>query len=231
MYKGIYIALSGATLKHTQLDIISQNLANVNTLGFKRSDVSFKDYLLQNMEAPGARVMADLSEMETDFSEGEMVKTGNPLDVALEGRGFISLEGGLYTRRGDLRIDGEGYLATSTGARVLGESGPIIVPKGKVEIGPSGEVSVDGVRVGRIKVMDFEDPGGLRKGDEYFFSDQEGVESPAAVKQGYLEASNVDAIREMTKMISTLREFEAYQKVITAFDEATSKVTNDMGRL
>ncbi|GAB4387930.1 MAG: flagellar basal-body rod protein FlgF [Thermodesulfovibrionales bacterium] len=231
MYKGIYIALSGATLKHTQLDIISQNLANANTLGFKRSDISFKDYLLQSLEEPGARVMADISGVATDFSEGELVKTGNPLDVALEGRGFISLEGGRYTRRGDLKVDEAGHLATATGARVLGESGPIIVPKGKVEIGSSGEVSVDGVQVGKIKVVDFKDPGALRKGEEYFYSTEQGVESSAGVKQGYLETSNVDTIREMTRMISTLREFEAFQKAITAFDEATSKVTNDMGRL
>jgi flagellar basal-body rod protein FlgF len=233
MYKGIYIALSGAVLKQTQLDVIAQNLSNVNTLGYKKDGVSFKDYLLRQFTGePDGRTMTELSEIVTDFSAGNVLETGNPLDIAIEGDGFLSLEGGKYTRRGDLRLDSDGYLVTYGGTRVMGANGPIQLPDGKVEISPVGEVSVDGALIDTIKIVDFEDTEALLKaGEEFFTTDRKGVKAGAFLKQGYLEASNVDAVKEMTKMISTLREFEAYQKVMHAFDEATSKVTNDMGRM
>lgn len=237
MYKGIYIALSGATLKQTQIDVISQNLANANTPGFKKDRVSFQDFLVSQLhglpEPSDGRTMSDLSVMSTDFSNGVLLKTGNSLDVALEGRGFIGLEDGRYTRRGDFRLNSEGFLVTQEGLKVLGSGGPIQIPSsGKVEIGPSGDISVDGNAVGRIRIVDFPEISTLSKaGEDLFRSDMQGAEARPEVRQGYIETSNVEAVKEMVTMITALREFELFQKAIRAFDESAAKVINEMGRL
>jgi flagellar basal-body rod protein FlgG len=237
MYKGIYIALSGATLKQTQIDLISQNLANSSTPGYKKDKISFQDYLVSQMngmlQPPDGRTMSDISSVNTDFSNGSLIKTGNMLDIAVDGSGFISLEGNRYTRRGDLRLDSEGYLVNKSGIKVLGKNGPIqISGNGAVEIGNKGDISVNGIQIDTIKIVDFQNNNAIKKtGEDYFITDQKGVESKAAVKQSYIETSNVDIVKEMVQMITALREFQTYQKAIQAFDDATSKVTNDMGRI
>jgi len=218
------------------MDIISQNLSNINTIGYKKDRISFKDYVISRsigfQEAFDGKTMSEVSEVLTDFSKGTHRRTGNPLDIALDGEGFISLENDLYTRRGDLKIDEEDYLVTQNGLKVLGSNGPIQIPGGTVEISPSGSIRVNGIEIDRIQIKDFSNPDSLIKlGEEVFSTKEEGFLSKAKVMQGYLEESNVNAIREMVLMIKTLREFEAYQKMIQAFDEATTKVTNEMGRI
>ncbi len=236
MYKGIYLALSGAILKQRQMDIVSQNLSNTNTIGYKKDRISFNDYVIPQSngirEAFDGRIMSEVSAVLTDFSKGKHIRTGNPLDIALDGEGFISLENDRYTRRGDLKIDEKGYLATQNGLKVLGNDGPIQMPKGRIEIGPSGDIRANGIPIDTLKIKDFSNLDSIIKlGEEVFSTNQEGTESKAKVQQGYLEGSNVNVIREMVLMIKTLREFEAYQKMIQAFDEATTKVTNEMGRI
>jgi flagellar basal-body rod protein FlgF len=234
MDKGIYIALSGAVLKQSQLDVISQNLANASSVGYKKDDISFKDYLMPSNgfdNQPDGRAMSDISSVQTDFSSGDLIRTGNVLDVAIDGKGFISLEGNRYTRRGDLKRDDDGYLTSYNGIKVLGKKGPIKLPDGKVEINGAGDIHVDGVLVDSMKITEFPAPGDLSKiGNGIFFSKNGGVKSNSVVKESYLEASNVDAVKEMVGMIETLREFESFQKAIQAFDEASSKVNDDLGR-
>lgn len=237
MYKGIYIALSGAALKQTHIDIISQNIANTNTPGYKKDKISFQEFLLSqisgNPNADDGRAMSDISAMAIDFSGGNMLKTGNQLDIAIEGNGFISLEGGRYTKRGDFNLDGEGNLVSKQGVKILGKSGPIkITGRGPIEITTGGDVIANGVLVDTLKIVEFEDINSLKKmGEDSFVTDSRGVESKAAVKQGFIETSNVEVIKEMVQMITVLREYESFQKAIHAFDESTSKVTNDMGRI
>ncbi len=235
MYKGIYIATSGAVLKQTQLEVLSQNLANANTAGFKKDNVSFKEYLMPLEAAgpgPDGRSMTSLSEQKTDFTNGVVVKTTNPLDVALEGNGFIALEGDRYTRRGDLKRSSDGYLAAFNGSKVLGKKGPIKLAEGKLDINDKGEISINGEMVDTIRIVNFKQTEKLtRAGDSIFATNEKAVASQATVRQGYVEASNVEPVKEMVHMIETLREFETYQKAIQTFDEATSKVTNELGRL
>ncbi len=236
MYKGIYIALTGAVSRHERIDAISQNIANANTVGFKQTKISFNDHLISQMNnipwSNDGRAMTVASEPKIDFSGGEIIKTGNPFDIAINGRGFISLEGGMYTRKGDLKIDMNGNLITKSGIKVLGENGAIQIPKGKVEIPPSGDINVNGSKVAKLKIVDFEDIGSLiGLGDGLFSTNQEGIRSEASVEQGHIELSNVDIFKEMIMMMSTLRDFESYQKAIQTLDEATSKITNDMARI
>jgi len=237
MYRGVYIALSGAVLGQDHLDVITHNLANANTAGFKRERLSFRDFLLSRMtgvpDPADGRIMTEVGAATVDLSTGNLVRTGNPLDVALDGQGFIALEGGRYTRKGDLQIDRDGWLRTRAGLRLLGEDGrPIRLPQGKVEIAPTGEIRVDGEPAGSIRVVDFPDPSALKGGAAgQFTAAGEPRPARARVVQGHLETANVNVIQEMVLLVAAMREFETYQKAIHAFDEAASKVNNDLARI
>ncbi len=235
MYKGIYIALSGAVLKRRNMDIFAQNVANANTPGYKKERIAFKDYIIpvdnkRDLSEDG-RVMADLSKSIIDFSSGTIQRTGNALDLAINGEGFFALEQGRYTRNGNFMISSDGYLATRDGVKVLGDGGPIAVQGGNIDISPSGEVLVDEVPVGKVNIVNFPDTGVLKKLDGGMFATTEtGEAGDAQVSQGFLEQSNVNAIQEMVQMITATREFESYQKIIHSFDEAASKTINEMGK-
>lgn len=217
------------------MDIFAQNIANATTSGYKKERISFKDYLIpvdnKVDQQPDGRVMSDISEIVTDFSKGTLIRTGNPLDLAIHGEGFFVLEGDLYTRNGNFRIDPEGYIMTQDGIKISGEGGPITVQGSKIDVSASGEIIVDDILVGRIKVVDFSNRSDLKKlSGGLFSSEEQGIKIDANISQGYLEASNVDAMTEMIQMLNSLREYEAYQKMIHAFDEATAKTTNEMGK-
>lgn len=230
MNKGVYLALSGAVNKQRQLDVITQNLANVSTTGYKRDTISFRDHLIRQVgSAPDGRTMSKVAEVKTDYSEGNFIKTDNPLDVSLAGDGFFVLDGDRYTRRGDFLLSTDGYLMSKSGRKVMGQGGPILLPEGVVDISADGAVSVDGVEVARLQLVGFMDKTVLqRRSGEEFYTTARPDESAAEVRQGYLETSNVDAVTEMVRMITTLREFETYQKIIRSLDEASSKVNNEM---
>ncbi len=235
MYKGIYIALSGAVLKRRNMDIFAQNIANVNTPGYKKERISFKDYIVpvdnKRDLADDGRVMADLSKSIIDFSSGTIQRTGNALDLAINGEGFFALEEGRYTRNGNFMISSDGYLATKEGVKVLGDGGPIAVQGRSIDISPSGEVLVDEVPVGKVKIVNFPDNGVLKKLSGGMFATAEtGEEGNSEISQGFLEQSNVNAIQEMVQMLASTREFESYQKIIHSFDEASSKTINELGK-
>ncbi len=235
MNKAVYIALSGAVLRQLHMDVIAQNLANADTAGYKRDRVSFNDYLLPQdlmSQETDLKVMSIHSPLITDFSAGNLIKTGNPLDIAIDGKGFIALEGSRFTRRGDLKRDSNGYLTTHNGIKVLGDKGTIRLPEGKIQISLTGSISVNGVEADVIQIVDFKENDNLLKaGESIFQADVQGTKANAEVKQGYLETSNVSIISEMVRMIQTMREFETYQKAIQTFDEAAGKINNEIGRL
>jgi flagellar basal-body rod protein FlgG len=235
MNKGIYIALSGAVLKQKHMEVHAQNIANANTAGFKKERMSFKDYIIpvdnRNAATVDGRSMAQLSNVVVDYSSGSVMRTDNPLDVVINGEGFFVIEGNKYTRNGNFTISDEGNLITQTGENVLGEGGPIAVQGGQIDIGPSGEIFIDNVSIGKLQIVNFPDKGVLKGiGGEMFSTSATGEEINAEVSQGFLEASNVNAIQEMIQMIKSQREFESYQKIIHAFDEASSRTINEMGR-
>jgi len=235
MYKGIYIALSGAALKQKHMDLFAQNISNSNTTGFKQERISFKDHLIPADSASGVvedgRAMTQLSEQLTDFSNGQLFVTDNPLDLAINGEGFFALENDKYTRNGNFRMSSDGYLVTQDNIKVLGDGGPISLEGNKIDISTTGEVFADGISIGNIKVVDFEDKKKLEKVEGgYYTSEEAGEEIVTDINQGYLESSNVDVMREMVQMVTSLREFESYQKMIHAFDEASSKTINEMGK-
>ncbi len=235
MYKQSYIVLSGALARLKRFEVISQNLANLDTVGYKRADVAFEVAPLKNGGATDEeKAVPAVGSVVIDFSPGDLVRTGNPLDIAVEGDGFISLEGGLYTRRGDLVVDADGYLVTRSGRRVLGRRGrPIkVTPGADVAIDGRGTVSAGGAEVDTIRVVTL--PAGakmVRVGGAAFYSPARAAAVEARVKTGVLEASNVSPMMEMFKMITVLREFESYQKAVQLFDEAAAKINNEVARV
>jgi flagellar basal-body rod protein FlgG len=239
MYKGGYIAASGMVVKQRQMELVSNNLANSATYGYKQNRVSFRDVYISEINKtpqPGdGRDMTYTDVYYTDHSEGAFQNSGNPLDVALGGRGYFSVEGNKYTRAGNFSVNDEGFIVTKNGARVLGANGPIQIPDNKsqnVQIGESGDVVVDNQIIDRLAIVDFPNPQNVTKqGNNFFVSTDAPVDSTATVHQGYVETSNVNVIQEMVLMIELQREYDTGQKVIQSFDEATAKVTNEMARL
>ncbi len=231
MHKEIYIALSGALMKQMELEVLSENIANSETPGFKARSISFRDYLI-NEDPEDSRTMTYIESTGLRLTPGPFMKTENKLHIAIEGKGLLSLEGGLYTRRGDLTRTQDGYLVTASGRRVIGEKGAIKLPEGEIEIKEDGGIYVDGNMVDKLRIMEFDDPGILRRaGEGVYEAKSPGKASRSRVLQGYLEESNIDIVREMVKLISTLREFETFQKAIQTLDEAAGKVNNEMARI
>ena len=232
----IYKAAAGAILQQIRLEAYANNLANVNTVGFKADQPVFRfDAPEIPTETPnsGVRLSPYALPLEyvTNFQPGPVHETGGSLDVAIMGNGFLEVktsEGLQYTRNGRLSINAEGYLSTPDGLPVMGQGGEISIEGGRVE------VLVDGAVVGMLKVMDFSDPSRLSKTGNSLFKDgnkDAGLTDAQGYRivQGALESSNVDAIRTMTEIIETLRVFETYQKVIRSADEATAKTVNEVG--
>lgn len=244
MNRGIYVVLSGTLAQEKRLDALTNNLANVNTPGFKKDKAIFKIALPpadnQGLNSPvnfKDKIFVETNQMATDFSAAPTTRTGNPLDLAISGDGFfevITPQGPRYTRDGSFRRNDAGELATADGYQVMGEGGPIKIVGAEVEIDREGNVSVDGAIVGKIKIADFPKPYSLKKEKENLYalpSSIAAVTSDAELKQGYTEGANVSIIREMAAMIDVTRSYESYIKMMQSMDEATGKVINEVGRV
>lgn len=237
MYKGIYIAASGAMMGEREMDLLTRNIANSSTDGYKKERVAFRSFLLPPVEdvSQPERVMTEEAAVITDYSQGEMIATGDPFDLAIRGDGFFVLEGNLYTRKGTFILDSEGFLTDTEGRRVMGEDGnPIHIGSGSMNVSRDGEVTVNGTVVGRLKVVDFPKEYKLVKmGNGVYTStiDTQPIKADVEVMQGMKEGSNVKVIEEMVKLISLTRQVEAYQKMIRAFDDSSGKAINEIGRL
>ena len=243
---GIYVAASGFLSQEKRLEIIANNLANANTAGYKGdmpvfriSNPSLPESQVGQGAALSAAVLSVLPQVRTDFSQGPLTQTGNPLDVAIVGEGFFEIEtprGPRYTRKGDFTLSTDGTLVTQGGHPVKGEGGAIALTEGEVTIDQTGTVFVDGKEEGQLRVVTFPATENLvKEGEGLFAWDGEGSQARPSdevdVRQGYLENSNVDAIREMVQMIEALRVFEDHQKMIQAFDSAHKSAVNEIGRL
>ncbi len=245
MNSGMYAAVSGDMALMQRMDVITNNLANINTVGFKKDRMTFST-MLDSVKNPtrsvgtltSAPVLNDFN-VETDFSAGALKNTGNPLDLALDGKGFFVVDtpqGKAYTRQGNFHLDAGGRVITADGFAVQGNSGPITIKGGNVMINEKGEVSVDGQQVATLKVVDFPQPYRLEKigGAMFVPAGQNMVEQPATgtlVRQETLEDSNVQPLLEMASLIESTRFYESSVKTIQSFDEMANKAANDLGRV
>jgi flagellar basal-body rod protein FlgF len=242
MVKGIYHAAAGMLPRMSQQETVGNNLANVNTTGFKADQRYFRTALNNMLLQGGAygqavKMSDDQISQVTDFSQGSLLQTHNTFDLAINGDGFFTIETGdavSYTRNGNFSINQEGELVNARGMRVLGEGGPIRISGREVTVRATGEVVVDGKTADKIKIVDFEKPYKLkRNGYGYFLPDPPADPiSPEHfnVQQGFLENSNVDAISEMIQMIELNRNYESCQKAIQAQDETLKLTVSDVAK-
>lgn len=245
MNSGMYSAVSGSLAAMRNLEIISNNLANANTPGYKKDKMSFEGLLAGPVNPPAvpqgttADPIMQKENIYIDFANGTTSQSGNPLDLALDGEGFFAVttpEGTAYTRQGNFRTSPDGGLTTVDGYPVQGSNGATLSIKGsRVEIDSKGNVTVDGTQAGTISVVDFEKPYTLKKiGNALFIPENPQATTQAGkaqVRQGHIEGSNVESISEMVQMIETNRYFEACSKVIKGFDDIASKAANELGRV
>lgn len=243
MSQELYAAVSGASAAMSQLDIVSNNLANVGTAGFKARQTTFQlAEDAKNDEVLG-QAYVEPGESPLDLSSGSLEKTDDPFDLAIQGRGFFTVKDPasgreMLTRAGSFMLDLEGYVATPSGQRLQTTSGPVLMLPGQsLAVGDNGMVSltdVDGSRneIGFLKIQDgdvtpvgttlYEAKGALEDLSQVQL--EPGEAPPMQIRQAHLERSNVDPLGAMVELIEASRYFEAYQKMMKASDEADSRL-------
>jgi flagellar basal-body rod protein FlgF len=238
MNAATYKALSGAIAQTRRLEVISQNLANLNTTGYKTERLAFNEIFAETARRRGRMGgLVAVGEQLTDFSPGGLQHTGNPFDLAIEGEGFFALQtprGIRYSRQGIFTLSSEGTVVTPLGDPLLGETGPLQVSGTKVTVTAEGEVLADGVEAGKIRVVRFANPRLLTKEGHSLFRAPEGAEEPASTArllQGNLEQANVNPIEAMVTMITVQRQFDAYQRAIQTMDAATERMLTEGARV
>lgn len=244
MNSGMYSVLSGNIAAMRRMDIISNNLANINTPGFKKDNMTFEGLLTSSTVPPAvspsktADPVLQKENVYIDYSAGPVSQTGNTLDMAIDGDGFFTVatpNGIAYTRQGNFRLTADGTLVTTDGFPVQGQGGAIHITGSQVDINAKGEITVDGAAAGALKLVDFPKPYKLTKTASALFvpSNPQATPQPATaeIRQGHLEGANVDPVSEMVQMIETNRYFDACQRVILGYDEMANKAANDLGKL
>jgi len=246
MNSGMYSALSGNLSAMMRMEVISNNLANINTLGYKRDKISFESVLAGSMNPPAvpqsttADPITVTERVSIDYAAGMMSRTGNSLDMAIDGDGFFTVsgpDGPAYTRQGNFRLNADGTLVTVDGLPVIGQGGEIRIRGSQIEIGAKGDIVVDGTKVDTLKIVDFPKPYNLNKIGSALFVPADPQTTPQAVPQNtmvrheHLEASNVDPISEMVQLIDVSRYFDSCQRVILGFDGMANKAANELGKI
>ncbi len=255
MIRGVYAAAAGMLAMLTRAQLISNNLANVDTPGYREDTLrlsTFPQQLMARLGAGGTRPIGATSmgvvneSVVTSFLQASLRATDNPLDVAIQGPGFFTIQtaqGVRYTRDGSFRRDGNNQLVTAQGDLVLGADGaPIVVPPGLITILPDGQIRrTDDVTgqdapVGQLGIAEFAEPAQLRKDGSNLFEDPTGLAQAApavasTVHQGFLEGSNVDPTRAMADLLIAQRSYEASARMISLQDGMTAKAVSEIGRV
>jgi flagellar basal-body rod protein FlgF len=276
MLRGIYTGASGMIAQQARLDVVSNNLANVDKTGFKKDLTIFKafpDMLIRRLSDNGLGVTpagsydtmpyvgklgtgVEVNEVYTDFDQGSLQRTENNFDLALEGRGFLTVQterGERYTRNGSFTINQDGILMNHNGYPVIGEKGIIRVQHNNFIVNEQGEILVNGaldpnsvvgmadndwsqpIVLDRLKLVDFEKIRELKKEGDSLWKETEYSGPPLPpgnlkVIQGFLEKSNVNMIREMVDMIEVQRSYEANQKAVQTHDTELGRLINEVAR-
>ena len=261
MNQALWVAKTGLDAQQTRMAVISNNLANVNSTGFKRSRAVFEDLLYQNVRQVGSQSSQDTTlpsglslgtgvrtvATEKLFTQGNLTQTGNPLDMAIEGRGFFQIlqpDGTVaYTRDGSFQLNSQGQIVNSSGY-VLQPGLTIPSSTKSISVGQDGIVSVvtaasaTPTQVGTIQLADFVNPAGLQPVGKNLFTETAASGSPQAgnaglnglgtLAQSSLESSNVNVVEELVNMIETQRAYEMNSKAIQASDQMLSYVNNNL---
>ncbi len=227
MDSGFYAACAGLRARTQSLELIANNAANINTVGFRGQQPMFRSLLMSSSAKESGELnlaVNDFNVLESsrlDLTAGNLERTGGVLDLAIEGAGFFPVQGKdgvLYTRNGNFQISTKGELTTALNQPVLGEQGPILLPSGPVSISSDGTISIHGAVVAKIQVMEFV-PGSIPEAAGSGLYRGAGVRpSPNSyVRQGMLESSNVNAITTVTDLIAVQRHAEMLERAMSLF--------------
>ena len=250
MIRGTYAATAGMITMLTRAQQISNNIANVNTVGYREDQLrvtAFPQLLMNRLFSerghPNIGGLVNGTATESTwirFAQAPLRATDNPLDMAIQGTGMFAVQttqGVRYTRDGGFRRDGQNQLVTTRGDLVLDANlQPVTLPVGLTAIRANGEILVDDQLVGQVGLFDFAEPQQLVKVGNTQFEDQRGLAQPVAstgttVRQGYLEQSNVDPARAMSDLMVAQRQYEASARMVQLQDEMTQRAANDIGRI
>ena len=257
MLRGLYTAWTGMVNEQKRMDVLSNNMANATTVGFKldKSTSQAFDQVLDLKIRDGSQAYHNeaighlslgvkIGETHTDHAQGSIRQTGGTYDCALSGKGFFTVKvvtangdtHTRYTRDGRFTLTKEGLLVDADGNAVQGKSGDIYIPTDakKVSISEQGVITADGEVIDSLQVVDFENYDYLKKFGNTLFEPVDGatiIESKATVIQGYTEQSNVNVVKEMVDMITVTRAYEANQKVIRSYDSMLQNAANEIGRV
>jgi flagellar basal-body rod protein FlgF len=239
-------AASGMRSRMESLDLLANNLANTATTGFKRDLEFYGTYSSADSNDPvngvSFTIIPTIEKQWTDFSQGTIQVTGNPLDVALDGNGFLTVSGPknqtLYTRAGNLKVLASGNLATSDGHPLQTVMGvPLqIAPNNPITILPDGTVQQSGQSLGQLKIMSFKSTDSLHKMGNAYFENTDPKNVPAAatdvtVQQGKIEGSNVPVADAAMRLVGVMRQFEMLQKAIGVSGEMDTKTIQEVARV
>jgi flagellar basal-body rod protein FlgF len=242
----LYVSLSHQMVLRRQLDLIANNLANMNTTGYRRENVVFQQFLNDDTVQGGNRTSPPLSfvldyGVARDESVGDMLPTGNPLDVAINGPGYFAVQnqGGetLYTRDGRFQRSGDGFVVTKDGHRVLGEGGqPMRVPPTVrfVQVAEDGTVTGDDAALGRMQVVKFNSELDLTRRGDNDFTGQGATPIPATevkLRSGVIEGSNVKPVAEISEMIEVLRTYQSTTRLIDRYEDIRKRGIERLGRV
>lgn len=231
----IYLALSRQNGLLKEMQVVANNLANMSTTGYRREGVIFAEEIEALPVEGGSISMTEARVRRTEFVQGALERTGGEFDVALEGDGFFMVQtpqGPTLTRNGAFSRDAAGALVTADGYPVLDAGGaPLFAPQGRsVVIATDGTLSVDGVAQGRLGVVAVPEPDKLvREGGVMFRADQVLLPADGAVFQGFVEASNVQPVEELTRMIDVQRAYELGQAMLDREDERIRAAVRQLG--
>jgi flagellar basal-body rod protein FlgF len=249
--QGIYSMVTRGKALERQMDAVSNNLANVDTVGYKQDQPAFQQVLARSIGVAGesdeesfvahehiapysgvGTSFVSVADMGKDFSKGRLVSTGNDLDMALatEG-GFFTVQtpaGERYTRAGTFRLNRDSQLVTAEGYPVQGKEGPLVLQGDKVQIGEDGSIILDGKPAGGVRIVNFPFPDRLQKLGDGLFAPVDAANTPRTMEdvkivQGFVESSNVNSVKEMTKMIEANRAYTQMQKALNVADEMNQK--------
>lgn len=244
MDRGFYTLGSGIIAQNRKLTGISNNLANVQTLGYKKKEVTtttFGDMVISRVDSAttpiGTLSLATLADKTNVIhSQGDLKGTNRTLDFAIRGEGFFSVQGQngmIYTRNGSFNVDQEGYLVLKNEGRVMGTNGPIHVGTDQFTADEQGNIAVNGTNVGNLAVYNFADYNNLKISGDGMFTAAGGatlMQNPSIMWKT-VEGSNVDAAKEMTNAMSTQRELQNCSQAIKMYDQVIGRSVTEIGKI
>lgn len=235
MNSGLYAACAALIARTGSLEIAANNLANVSTAGYKNQQTVFRSVLAQKTAPTGElnRAVNDFAVLggsRADLAQGNLDRTGGDFDCAIDGSGFFTIQtkaGIRYTRDGRFQLSSNGELVNSQGDRVLGAQGPIRLPKGTLSISDDGTLSVDGALAGKLRIVEFAPGTALTAEGNTYYSADAAAATPATnsmVKQGTVEASNVNPVSAAVDLITLQRHSELLERVLAMFHSDLNRV-------